>query len=202
MRIQLSLSLFAIILYSLSSCRDNDSIEPTIEGVLIDGKEYATLKIGSQIWTTTNYEGQGGVSYDKENSRPYYGKYYTNAELATIPIPEGWRIPTQEDYAKLAQFYEIEIPSNGNHTESIKSLMATTHWEHVIGTNTSGFNAYPAGYAFGSISPIEGEIAEFWTSEGTTLSIQEGADFSTLRILFYQSDNSPDFRFNVRFVKN
>lgn len=202
MRSLFSFTFYALLFSSLVACKDKEEIVSPAQGVFIDGKEYPTMQIGSQLWTVTNYEGEGGVSYDSENSRPHYGKYYTQAELAAIPLPEGWRIPTQQDYLQLTQHYGIAVPSYGAHTESIKGLTATTHWNHVPGTNTTGFNAYPAGYAFGALSPSEGDIAEFWTSEGITLSIQEAADLASLRISFYQSDNSPDFRFNVRFVKD
>jgi hypothetical protein len=45
--------------------------------------------------------------------------------------------------------------------------------------------------------------AEFWVAGGLTLSIQEaGASLTSLRMVFYQSDNSPELKFNVRFVRD
>jgi uncharacterized protein (TIGR02145 family) len=198
-----SLSIIAILFF-IAACNDDNQPEVTpIENITISGKEYPTVKIGTQTWTSVNYDGPGGVSYDATNSKPQYGKYYSKLELAAITLPEGWRIPTQEDYTKLAEHHGISLPSHGTHTTAVKTLTSTTYWNHVPGTNTSGFNAYPAGYAFGDMFPDDGDIAEFWTSEGITLSIQEGgADLASLRMVFYDSSNSPDFKFNVRFVKD
>lgn len=200
---QLSLtSLLAVFFFlGLMACKDKDDVDPTTS-ITIDGKAYPIVVIGTQTWTSTNYSGTGGMSYDEAGSKPEYGKYYTQTELASIPLPSGWRIPTQQDYTNLAAYYEISLPSHGTDTEAIKKLISQAHWNHVSGTNTSGFNAYPAGYTFGSEPPIDGDIVEFWTSEGITLSIQEaGTDLTSLRMIFYQSDNSIDYRFNVRFVK-
>lgn len=191
-----------IVAIALLSCKDDEATSPT-NCIKIDGKEYPISEIGGQLWTATNYEGSGGVSFDAENSKPEYGKYYTKAEIATIELPEGWRIPTQEDYQLLAESLTIPLPSNGTETEKVKALTSSANWNNVNGTNSSGFNAQPAGYIFGNSLPLDGDIAEFWTSEGYTLSIQEaGTGLSSLRMVFYDSNNSPDYRFNVRFVKN
>lgn len=197
----------AVTLVMLSfACKNDDDIVPDQDSsseVTIEGAKYPTVKIGSQTWTTTNYAGPGGVPFDNNNSRPEFGKYYLKEEVEAIALPAGWRLPTQQDYEKLASFQGLSIPSNGTHTENIKSLTSTLHWNHVAGTNISGFNAYPGGYIFQDSAPLPGDIAEFWVSAGVTLSIQEaGAGLTSLRMVFYQSDNSPAYRFNVRFVKD
>ena len=202
----LILRSFAVVLavFSFTACdrEDDESVTPRTT-ITIHGLEYPTVAIGTQTWTSANYAGPGGIAFDAENSMPEYGKYYSKAELEAIALPEGWRIPTQEDYTKLALFYGITIPSQIADTEKIASLISKTNWNNVAGTNTSGFTAYPAGYIFGSGAPIDGDIAEFWTSEGLTASIQEaGTNLTSLRMIFYQSDDSPDYKFNVRFVKD
>lgn len=195
--------LFLFSLVSLTGCDDESTITPPpLQYLTIEGKEYPIVKIGNLTWTASNYAGAGGVSYDAANSKPVYGKYYSKAELDVISVPDGWRIPTMADYAALAQFYGITIPSKAGEGEAIKALISTANWNHAVGTNASGFNAYPGGYVFGNANPIDGDIAEFWTVDGKTFSIQEsGENLSSLRIALYESTNSPDFRFNVRFVK-
>jgi uncharacterized protein (TIGR02145 family) len=194
-------SFFLLTIFALVVSCDEDSPISSSEHVIIGGKEYAIVKIGNQTWTASNYAGPGGVSYDG-NSKPEYGKYYSKSELDAIEIPAGWRVPTVEDYTALAQTYGIPIPSTTGYGDAIKVLTSTTNWKHVQGTNTSGFNAFPGGYIFGSIGPLDGDLAEFWAADGITFSIQEaGANLSSLRLTFYDSSNSPDYRFNVRFVK-
>ena len=193
------LLLFSIV--TLISC-DDESTDSSVQQVTIEGKPYPFVKIGNQLWTTSNYEGPGGVNYDALNTRPEYGKYYLKTELDAIVVPAGWRIPTLEDYTLLAQFYGIPVPSKLSEGEPIKALISTTNWNNAKGTNTSGFNAYPANYIVNNSNPIEGDIAEFWTADGETFSIQEaGTNLSSLRITLYQS-NYPEYRFNVRFVKD
>lgn len=190
--------------FLLNGCSEDPAVIPgSANKVVINNAEYSTVKIGTQTWTSSNYNGPGGLPFDATNSKPHYGKYYTKAELQQITLPEGWRIPTMNDYIKMAEASNVTVPSHGNDTEDIKSITATSAWKNVNGNNTSGFNAYPAGYIFGNSVPMDGDIAEFWTSEGYSLSIQEaGANMSLYRIVFYDNSNSPDFRYNVRFVKD
>lgn len=202
MRVSVSSFFILIIFALLSACDEASPVTPT-EHITIAGKEYSIVKIGTQTWTSSNYAGPGGVNYDGTNSKPEYGKYYTKAELDAIELPAGWRIPTVEDYTALAQTYGIPIPSTTGYGEAIKVLTSTTNWKHIQGTNASGFNAFPAGYIFGATGPLDGDIAEFWSAGGVTFSIQEaGANLTSLRVTFYDSSNSPDYRFNVRFVKD
>jgi len=194
-------SLLLTLLILSTSCKEDD---PAVsDRVVIEGKVYDLVKIGNQSWMASNYAGPDGVNYDAANSKPEYGKYYTKIELDAITLPAGWRIPTQEDYTKMLQTYGISVPSQLSHSENIKTLTSTTHWKNVQGTNLSGFNAYPAGYIFGESSPIDGDIAEFWTAEGYSFSIQEaGANQTSLRVTFYDNSKSAAYRFNARFVKD
>lgn len=201
MRKLLVLSFFSLLF--LTACKDEENPTPANQ-VTIEGKPYTTITIGNLTWTSMNHAGPGGVAFDATNTKPEYGKYYTKKELEAIELPEGWRIPTQEDYTALAIHAGLtKIPSSLTDTENIRKLTSTVYWDHTQGTNALGFNAFPTGYAFGDWEPSDGSMAEFWVADGVTLSIQEaGADIKSLRMVFYQSDNSPDFRFTVRFVKD
>ncbi len=191
------LSLFFSILFS---CSDDDQGNPNV--VTIQDKEYATMVIGDQTWTIENYSGEGGIAYSGYNSKPEYGRYYTFQEVKAITLPSGWRLPTQQDFIELAVASGITIENDRALSETVRALTSTTNWLNINGTNASGFNAYPAGYSFDNSSPIDGDIAEFWASEQLTFSLQEGADKKRMKLLFYSSDNSPLYRFNVRFVKD
>jgi uncharacterized protein (TIGR02145 family) len=200
------IALFALLLVINIGCRKNNPNEPTPQppaGVSINGKEYATITIKNHVWTAENYAGPGGITYSPTENKPMYGKYYTYAEAQAITVPEGWRIPTRQEFIEMAQEAGIVFVNNrASNQEAIKSLASTTHWRTIPGTNASGFNAYPAGYSFQDLLPLDGDIAEFWTIEGYSMSIQEGADGKTHRISFYDNHVSPGFRFNIRFVRN
>jgi uncharacterized protein (TIGR02145 family) len=203
MRFRIQSFAAIVVVLTVLACDNDDAPLPDNIKVTIEGVEYPTVTVGSQTWMSINYAGPGGVHFDDQNSRPEFGKYYSKTEVEAIRLPPGWRLPTQQDYEKLATVYGFSVPSNGTHTEHIKNLTSTTQWNNVPGTNASGFNAYPAGYVFQNWPPIPGDIAEFWVTGGLTLSIQEaGTSLTSLRMVFYQSDNSPELKFNVRFVRD
>lgn len=198
-------ALFALLLTMVAvSCKNDQETEPVPQTgtVLISGKEYPTSTIGNQVWTTANYDGPGGIAYKTGSEKPEYGRYYTLEEAKAISLPGGWRLPTLQDYVALAESQGVVFTNlRATGQETIKKLTSTTNWRIVRGTNASGFNAHPAGYSFQNGAPQDGDICEFWIADGTTFSIQEGANGNTHNILFYASD-SPAYRFNLRFVKD
>lgn len=106
------------------------------------------------------------------------------------------------DYKQLAQTQGVIFTNErATNQEAIKKLVSTNHWRKIAGTNTSGFNAYPAGYIFQNWPPLDGDICEYWTDTGITVSIQEGAGLNH-NMMFYDSEKNPDYRFNLRFVKD
>lgn len=203
MRFNSHLVAAVVFVLAVAACDKEEAVIPVVPGdpdvVTIGGTEYATVTIGSLTWTAVNHAGAGGIQYDAANSKPEYGKYYTYEEVKSIVLPQGWRIPTMKDYEALAAGSNVTIPSHLN--VDIKALTSTSNWRNVSGTNASGFNAHPGGYSFNGSLPIDGDIAEFWTNEGNTLSIQEAVN-NTMRIMFYGGSNEPIYRFNVRFVKD
>lgn len=200
------LAFLAILLTLISaSCKNkqDNQPDPQVASVLIQAKHYPVVAIGDQLWTTLNYSGPGGVGYKTGSEHPEYGRYYTFAEVKTIALPDGWRLPTMQDYLTLAQHQGI-IFTNGRATDqdAIKKLASITNWRSIAGTNASGFNAYPAGYCFQNIDPIDGDISEFWMADGNTISIQESATGKGHNIMFYDNSGSVDYRFNLRFIRN
>lgn len=109
-------------------CNDDDSlpkITPEDKGkVTIDGKEYGWVRYGGLDWMTSNlragtpyYEDEDYMEYsyrwdewtdlieydDKDQAiadYEIYGNLYTY-EKALENCPEGWRLPTDEDWQKL-----------------------------------------------------------------------------------------------------
>lgn len=183
--------------------REHEPVPQPTDAIVINDKEYPTVRIGNQEWTALNYSGPGGISYDASGNKPEYGKYYLYEEVTALHLPEGWKLPTKQDYLNLAQHQGIIFTGNrATSQEAIKKLASSNNWRSIPGTNASGFNAEPAGYCLRNGAPQDGDIAEFWTKEGNTFSIQEGANGKAHNASFYGDSNSPEYRFNVRFVKN
>jgi uncharacterized protein (TIGR02145 family) len=110
---------------------------------------YPTVRIGNQEWLVTNYAGPGSLN---ERNKPQYGTFMEYADLAKIPLPAGWRIPSRQDYTSLLESQGITVYDWGTNGEDVTSkrllgqLMATDEWTKKDGyaNNKSGFNAMPA----------------------------------------------------------
>ncbi|WP_207426744.1 FISUMP domain-containing protein [Pedobacter sp. SYSU D00535] len=202
---RITIALSILILIQFACKKDKDPVEPEQQPgqtVTISGKAYPTVEIGTLIWTSSNYDGPGGIPYDASNSKPEYGRYYTAPEISQVQLPQGWRIPTVNDYVKLMESQGIVLENyHATNQPNIKKLVSATRWKNTQGTNASGFNAFPAGYSFNNSSPMDGDISEFWTSEAITVSIQEGANLNH-RVAFYGNQNNPSYRHNLRFVRD
>lgn len=94
--------------------------------------------------------------HDEELSFDYYGALYNHYAIETGKLaPEGWRIPTEQDYKDLEAF----IAADGNSGNEATVLKSKTGWTDSSGNGTDlyGFNGLPNGYihAFGGSSATE-----------------------------------------------
>ncbi|RZA02395.1 MAG: hypothetical protein EOP47_07125 [Sphingobacteriaceae bacterium] len=205
MRFNLSLLTIAALLCCFTACKKEDPKEPvpdTIVTVNINGKEYKTVKIGTQTWIAENYTGDGGMAYGP-NAKPEYGKYYTYTEVQAIALPAGWRLPTADDFKTLGQANGIVFTQGAQNTEAAKKLISKTGWKNATGNNASGFNLLPANMIFNGQPTPDGDVAEVWVADGTTFSIMEAStNGSLLNVQFFSNSYLPEYRFPVRFVKN
>jgi uncharacterized protein (TIGR02145 family) len=218
--------LFLVVITGvmLTSCSKKSNPTPTKQSsntVTINGTVYTTVVIGTQTWTTVNYNGTGGVNYNNSSTNnPNYGKLYTLAEAQAISLPSGWRLPTQTDATKLLVYLGATGASNigadGDSTVSIK-LKSKSAWTLTQGNNNSGFNAYPSGDANNGTYELLGQAAEFWTSSVDSYNDQyilgiyndSEADGNYAPIIendagidYIPTGNVSTFRMSIRFVKD
>jgi uncharacterized protein (TIGR02145 family) len=205
MRFNLSLLTIAALFCCVTACKKEDPKEPvpdTTVTVNINGKEYKTVKIGTQTWTAENYAGDGGLAYGP-NAKPEYGKYYTYTEAQAITLPAGWHLPTADDFKTLGQANGIVFTPGVQNTEAAKKLISKTGWKNATGTNASGFNMLPANMIYNGQPTPDGDVAELWVADGTTFNIMEaGTNGNLLNVQFFSNSYLPEYRFPVRFVKN
>ena len=162
-----------------------------------DGNTYETVKIGNQCWMAENFKGthyRNGYpipnvidnhdwsfmietrtgaycNYDNDDNENViiYGRLYNwyAASSPSLP-PEGWHLPSFEDWKTLIEYL-------GGYQWAAPKLMEQTclHWNCVGdgGSNESGFSALPGGQRDAwndNATYIQyrdlGEKANFWSS--------------------------------------
>lgn len=155
-----------------------------------DGNVYKTITIGSQTWMaenlrTTKYRNGEAIpevtdsTLWKDLSSGAYCNYENTKNIDTIAsngrlynwfaikdsrqiAPEGWHVPTFEEWIVLETYLGGDTIAGGKLKES-----GTQHWRvpNVGGTNETGFTALPGGYRmkFGNFYSI-GAYGYWWTA--------------------------------------
>lgn len=187
--------LLSIIILVFTSCsKENDTVKPINTNQCIDnnGKSYKTVEIGEQIWMAENlaYLPIINKKYDNSNNEAKYyvynyngintieaqnSTYYTtyavlyNFEAAKASIPNGWHLPSDEEWKELeitlgmTEEQVENINFRGDESISVKSR-STSLWSNNIGTNENGLNIYPSGILNDEFFQQLGTNSYFWTS--------------------------------------
>jgi len=143
-----------------------------------DGNSYNTVKIGNKIWMAENLNyttGYGSWCYDdKESNCNTYGRLY-NWETAKKVCPDGWHLPTDEEWKELEMYLgmsQADVDNQGwrGINEGSKLAGNKNLWQDGILENdaefgTSGFTALPGGlrYHYSSFRVI-GNKGELWSA--------------------------------------
>jgi uncharacterized protein (TIGR02145 family) len=164
------------------------------------GREYEAVLIGTQTWIAENMKlaAEGSVCY--EDDCETYGRLY-DLETAKGVCPEGWHLPTRDEWATLNTFL------GGGTQEALK--LKDVNWFSCrfagcesISTDAYGFKALPSGFYTTSLGG--GDAAYWWTS--TTI---DGKGAYTLITNIYGNNSigltstaSNTYKLGVRCVMN
>ena len=131
-----------------------------------DGKVYKTVEIGSQIWMAENLnylsDSPGAIFRDAAVLSDVFGRLYC-WEAAKEVCPDGWHLPSDEDWSILADHLGGEAVAGGVMKE------ISTYWVslHEEASNESGFSALPGGLLEDPRDqdyPYMGEMGFFWST--------------------------------------
>lgn len=128
-----------------------------------DREEYAWLIIGKQTWLGENlrYRTDTGSWVYNETNAHSLGRLY-DWETAQKVCPEGWRLPTDNEWEELMVFLGGEGVAGGKMKDD-----GFDNWNYPNkgATNESGFNVLPGGYRGydGAFHNMFGK-AFFWSS--------------------------------------
>ena len=174
-----------------------------------DDQTYTTIDIGSQTWFAENLNYNTG---DGNNNSwcfggwpeccDIYGRLYT-WEAARSACPEGWHLPSDDEWTTLIDFLGGEDVAGGK-------LKSETGWFlNGNGTNSVLFTALPGGWR--SDDPPWNTFAEkgrkgfWWSATDTTVY---SATRAWYRGMYYgngivgRNDGNKEFGFSVRCVKD
>ena len=117
-------------------------------------------------------------------------------ETAKKMCPEGWRLPSKEDFEQLTK-------NMGNSFTEGTRLRSKEGWPHKDGTDNFGFNALPAGYKLASDDFRNlREGAYFWTSSQT----EDGQPLSFSLIDMFDAEsvsiNDRRYALSIRCLKD
>ena len=157
--------------------------------ITVNGNKFYYTTIGKLDWFKQNLAyTKGGTPY--RNAGPMdgvFGRYYSYND-AKDACPEGWRLPTDEDWASLAEktegseetYVHKEIPGIVSKLISNAYFQDIKMWEYwpAVGrpNNETGLGIIPAGYSNLGLKNAEGvyasakftgvyEYATFWTAD-------------------------------------
>ena len=154
-----------------------DSVVVILGAVIdVDGNVYRTVEIGDQIWMAenlkvTHYKNGDKIAkvsdapiwstssvgtycnygFDDSNANTYGSLYNKKAIIDDRGIaPEGWHVPTDEEWKELERFIGISESELGRWTfrgeDEGDDLKSISGWNYNgNGTDEYGFNLFPAG---------------------------------------------------------
>jgi len=120
----------------------------------IDENVYQTVLIGEQWWMAENLKTDINNRYcydDNESNCDTHGGLYQWEDALTV-CPEGWYLPSDEEYTILIEHLGGESVAGGKLKDNI-------NWN---GTNESGFTAISAGYKYSGGYNYMGNSSQNW----------------------------------------
>lgn len=121
-----------------------------------DNNTYNTYKVEDAVWLKENlkyiFKDNSNISYNIKNYYNTFGAYYTK-EAAKKACPEGFRLPTLNDYKKL--FLKLEGEENNLQGKKV-SIKELEKYGFLLGGITKGTNV-----------SFTNSIGFYWTSSDT-----------------------------------
>ena len=205
-----------------------------------DGNIYKTVKIGNQWWMAenlkvTHYRNGDAIpnvtdkiewtglstgaycAYDNnESNADIYGYLYNwyAVDDSRNLAPEGWHVPTDEEWKELEIFLgmsqsDAENTGYRGTNEGSKLAGSVNLWddgrlENNAAFDESSFSALPSGYRshfFGGSFEYLGKMAFFWLyTKNNYYAWFRGLDYTTSEV--YRQDGYKQNGFSVRFVSD
>jgi uncharacterized protein (TIGR02145 family) len=127
-----------------------------------DGQSYDVVNIGDLTWMAENLNFETTGSFcpegDSRNCKRL-GRLYSWAEARSV-CPDGWRLPTKEDFESLVAVTSGEAAQSPSQSRAGLALKSSDGWfKKGNGSDEFGFNALPAGYRVAISKADDGTIS-------------------------------------------
>lgn len=131
-----------------------------------DGNIYESVKIGDQVWMTSNFNSTHytdgtpieSVTYHPNDTEHEYGAYYSWNDIVKPNFaPAGWHVATDDEFRALYEY----VGTNGLKLKEA----GTDHWNTDNGTNETGFTAYGSSFIYGGTLK---DFAAYWVASENT----------------------------------
>jgi uncharacterized protein (TIGR02145 family) len=177
-----------------------------------DGKVYKTVVIGGKKWMAENLNVKTGTSWcygNQESNCKKYGRLYSWSTAAKMACPNGWRLPTQDEWAAL-------VKAAGGKEVAGKKLKSKSGWNDYCdsededartcfdgdGADDFGFSALPGGRRNADSEFLYAGNGGYWwtaTEDGGSSAYYRGVgnDFDNV----YESGNGKNNGFSARCVE-
>ena len=184
----------AMLSFAFIAC-SSDGEESDSYDWVYDGE---TVEIGTQIWMAKNlnYNAKGSKCYENNpDNCAKYGRLY-NWQTAMKVCPDGWHLPSNEDWEKLFRFVDGDTNSEspyGSETAG-KHLKAVSGWDpydSVENLDTYGFSALPGGYYVDGSFYGVGSGGLWWSAGKDSDSYTYRSSYTYLYGMFYYDDRAP-----------
>lgn len=173
-----------------------------------DGRVYWTIKIGGKEWMVQNldYEVEGKSWYYGDTLKnKVYGRLYSGEAVSSSAddiCPEGWRIPSEDDWKELFN----ELGGEKNAGLSLKDSSGK-FWSKSrnSGNNESGMTVLPSGSRDSKPSYSNlGKYTFFWTSTPVKKKPENyyKIDLGFMRDQVNISSGSAEWGYSIRCVRD
>ena len=188
------------MLENLKTTTYNDGTPITMYSFEVHGNNWLNFNTPEAFYQWADTSDLNDV-HDNELPFDYYGAMYNHLAIESGKLaPEGWRIPTMQDFIELQNY----ISNNGNAGVEADALKSNSGWIASSGNGTDlfGFKGLPNGYVNALGGPTAAELISTWA----TTNVDIDAQTRTMVSLFDEDailylDNSIKIGAAVRCIK-
>ncbi len=147
-----------------------------------DNTTYAVVAINDQIWLGEHLRYAGSEAAPVTSYETASGRLYP-LETALTVCPEGWHLPTSDEFDDLMRYVDFHAAS----TDNLSALITKTGWQNFIEDDITGsdlfdFAVLPSGYYRDEELTADKRCTILWSATADKLYLYEDQTYYALQI--------------------